>query len=158
MPIIEKVVGKNHPDYLRCMSDLSAVYKANGDLARADELANESNKMSTLLLSSDNEKFVRSLSRQAAVFASNGNYLRAIEHEQKAYNFFKERDDKVSMAQSLGHLATYFANDGRLSTAFETAKSSLAIFSEIGKKTTHYAQALNNTSILFFNIWTINQT
>ena len=55
------------------------------------------------------------------------------------------------MAQSLGHLATYFANDGRLSTAFETAKSSLAIFSEIGKKTTHYAQALNNTSILFFN-------
>ena len=151
MPIIEKVVGKNHPDYLRCMSDLSAVYKANGDLARADELANESNKMSTLLLSSDNEKFARSLSRQAAVFASNGNYLRAIEHEQKAYNFFKERDDKVSMAQSLGHLATYFANDGRMSTAFETAKSSLAIFSEIGKKTTHYAQALNNTSILFFN-------
>ena len=149
--IIEQATSKNHPDYLRCVSDLAATYKANGDLARADEMANKSSEMSRSLATNESEKYARSLSRQATVFASNGNYLRAIEHEQKAFAFFKERNDKVNMAQSLGHLATYFANDGKFSTAYETANSSLAIFREIGKATTTYAQALNNTAILYFN-------
>lgn len=149
--VIEKAVGKNHPDYLRCMGDLSTTYRISGNLEKADELANESSAVSQSLNSSENIKYAKSLSNQAAVFASNGNYLRAIEHEQKAYNIFKNRNDKFNMAQSLGHLATFLSNDGRREQAFETAKKGLDIFASQKDTSVYYAQALNNTAILYFN-------
>ena len=151
IPIIEQVATKQHPDYLRCMSDLSSVYKASGNLSRADQLANESNAVSQTLTGDDNLKYAKSLSKQAGIFASNGNYIRAIELEQKAFDFYKKHADSVSMAQSLGHMATFLARDGHQDAAFETARRSLTIFEQQGKRTTYYAQALNNTSILYFN-------
>ena len=148
--IILQATSNTHPDYLRCLTDLAAAYKANGDLTQADELANQTNEIS-LSPTANNPNYARALSRQAAIFASNGNYSRAIENEQKAYNSFKQLGDKLSMAQSLGHLATYFANNGNQATAYQTAETSLGIFRQIGNQTTHYAQALNNTAIIYFN-------
>ena len=151
MKVIEGAVGKNHADYLRCVSDLSATYRMSGNLEKADELANQSSYVSNSLNNSDNTKYAKSLSKQAAVFASNGNYLRAIEHEQKAFAIFKKRDDRLNMALSLGHLATYLSNEGKREKAFETARQSLDIFTSQKDTSVYYAQALNNTAILYFN-------
>lgn len=151
MTILEHIVGKNHPDYLKCASDLADIYKTSGDLSQADKLANELNSTDSSIGNAENEKKARALSRQAAVFASNGNYTRAIENEQKAFDVFKQLDNKLGMAQSLGHLASYFADDGKKTLALETAEASLALFRMIGKETTFYAQALNNTAIICFN-------
>lgn len=151
MTILEKIAGKNHPDYLKCASDLANVYKTSGDLSQADKLANELNSTDSSVSNTDNEKKARALSRQAAVFASNGNYTRAIENEQKAFDVFKQLDNKLGMAQSLGHLASYFANDDKKALALETAEASLSLFQKIGKETTFYAQALNNTAIICYN-------
>jgi CHAT domain-containing protein len=147
MNIIEQIAGKTHPDYLRCTTDLATVYKASGDLSKADALANETD--ASVVVS--NEKSARALSRQGAVFASNGNYTRAIEHEQKAYAFFAERGDKLGMAQSMGYLASYYDKDGDRATALEKAEASLNLFRETGSDTIFYAQALNNTAIICFN-------
>lgn len=150
LPIFELIVNKQHPDYLRCLSDLAAVYKADGNLDKADAFANESNIINESESNEDNTKYALSLSKQAAIFASNGNYQRAIEHEQKAYDIFLKRNDMNNMAISLGHLATYWAYDGQLNKAYETAQRSLDIFQNEKKETIYYAQALNNTALLFY--------
>ena len=155
MSIIEQIAGKTHPDYMRCASDLAAVYKASGNLTRADKLANEADALVTVLgsdtVSVMNEKSARALSQQAAVFASNGNYTRAIGNEQKVYSFFEERSDKLGMAQSMNHLASYYDKGGDTKMALEKAEASLNIFREMGSDSIFYAQALNNTAIICFN-------
>ena len=151
MPIIERVAGKRHPDYLRCVSDLAGVYRASGNLSQADRLANQVNDVNSDMDTGDNEKNARALSRQAAVFASNGNFVRAIENEQKAFFFFKERDDKMGMAQSMGYLASYFAKQGKQDMAYQTAEAALEYFRQMGKRSTAFAQALNNTAIICYN-------
>lgn len=150
LPVFEQIVDKQHPDYLRCISDLSAAYKADGNLDKADELANESNYYGSESIE-DNTKYAMSLSKQAAIFASNGNYQRAIEHEQKAYDIFQKRNDTNNMAMSLGHLATYWAGDDHLDKAYETAQRSLDIFQNDKKNNIYYAQALNNTALLYYH-------
>ena len=151
LPILEETVSKTHPDYIRAMSDLSAVYKAKGDLERADVLANQSEELSTSLTGNDNLKYAQSLSKQASIFASNGNFFRAIENEEKAFDLFEKRKDSISMAQSLGNIASYLAYDGQPDSAYKVAQQSLGIFEKRQKISTYYAQALNNTSILYFN-------
>lgn len=151
MPIIENLVGKGHPDYIRCMSDLSAIYKSTGNLSKADELANESDKMGESLLQSQNLKYAKSLSKQGAVFASNGNYTRAMEHEQKALQIFLLRKDSVNIATSMGLMATYLFNSGKVKEALASAARSLDIFRNNAENSIYFAQALNNTSILHYH-------
>lgn len=148
--VFGQIVDKQHPDYQRCISDLSAAYKTGGNLDKADELANESNIMNELEDIEDNTKFAMSLTKQAAIFASNGNYQRAIEHEQRAYGIFQKRKDTNNMAMSLSHLATYWADDGHLDKAFETAQHSLDVFLNEEKNNIYYAQALNNAALLYY--------
>lgn len=150
LPIIGQIVDKQHPDYQRCLSDLSAAYKTGGNLDKADELANEANFIYELEDIEDNTKFAMSLSKHATIFASNGNYQKAIELEQKAYNIFLKRKDTNNMAMSLSHLATYLADDGKLDKAYETAQHSLEIFQNEERDNIYYAQALNNTALLYY--------
>lgn len=150
LPIFEMTVNKQHPDYLRCLSDLSAVHMAGGNLEKADELANESNDIHELIIDEDNTKYAMSLSKQADIFASNGNYQRAIENEQKAFDIFQKRNDKNNMTLSLCNLATYWAKDGKLDKAYKMAQRSLDVFQENKEENAYYAQALNNTSLLYY--------
>lgn len=150
LPILGQIVDKAHPDYQRCISDLSAAYKIGGDLGKADELANESNIINELAEIEDNAKFATSLSKQAAIYASNGNYHRAIEYEQKAYDVFQRRKDTNNMAISLSHMATYWADNGRLDKAYNNAQRSLEIFQNEERDNIYYAQVLNNTALLYY--------
>ena len=61
LPVLERLVGKESSDYIRCVSDLSSVYKELGNLEKADELAHESDQISRKLGSQDNVKYAKSL-------------------------------------------------------------------------------------------------
>ena len=80
------------------MSDLSVVYKGLGNMEKADETAQASDYLSTGMSMQDNHKYALSLSKQAAIFASNGNYQRAIEHAQRAVDIYRGRGDSLNMA------------------------------------------------------------
>lgn len=151
LPIIEKTAGKQHPDYLRCISDLSAAYRNIGNMEKSDELAHESERVSQQMGGQDNIKYARSLSKQASTFASNGNYSRAIEQELKAYNIFENRKDSINMASSMGLMANYLFANGEQERAFDMAEKSLDIFRKRNDSSVFYAQALNNSSILYYN-------
>lgn len=152
LPVLETTVGKQNTDYIRCMSDLSAVYKAAGNLEKADEMANESDKIGRSLAGQDNVKYAKSLSKQATVFASNGNYKRAIEHETQALKIFERRGEQNNMAVSLCDLASYYFYNGDRTGAIALADSALRLFENTRQKNIYYAQALNNTSILYYNM------
>ena len=151
LSVFEQTVSKQHPDYLRCLSDLSAIYRNDGKLDKADELANETDNIHELIKDEDNSKYAMSLSRQAATFAANGNYQRAIESEQKAYDIFKKKSDANNMAMSLCRLATYWSNNGKLDKAYEMSQRSLDIFQNEKEGNIYYAQALNNTALLYYH-------
>ena len=149
--VIEELVGKQHPDYLRCSSELSEIYKTIGNLERADQMAHESEATSRKLGEQNNVIYAKSLSKTAATYASNGNYQRAIEQEQKAEQIFLARKDSLSLAFSMGALANYLYANGDKELAIDKAESSLNLFRQQGERTTYFAQALNNTSILYYN-------
>ncbi len=151
LPIIEHFVGKAHPDYVRCMNDLSAVYKNTGNLTKADELANESDVIGEQLSVSQNQKYAKSLSKQASIFASNGNYTRAIEHERKALDIFQRRKDTLNIAASMGSIATYTFNSGRQEEALAIAEEAIALFKGQQQQGASFAQVLNNTSTLYYH-------
>lgn len=149
-PIIEKALGANHPDYLRCLSDLSTIYKNAGNLEKADLFANESEKKSRAFGNLDNAKYAKTLSKQANVFASNGNYSRAIKQEWNAYAIFTQRKDSQNIAVSLGNLAMLYYYNQKPDSAFEMASKALGIFQRNTQNSILYAQALNNISILYY--------
>lgn len=151
LPVIEHTASRQHPDYIRCMSELSAVYKGMGNMERADELAHASDQMSRNMGQLANLKYAKSLSKQAATFASNGNYHRAIENEIKAINIYRQRRDSLSLAFSLGTLANYRFSDGKKTEGIATANEALGIFKRRGEPSAAWAQALNNTAILYYN-------
>ena len=151
LPIIERNVGNKHPDYVRCASDLSSAYRGTGNLDKAGELAHESERLGRSIDTYNSHKYAKSLSKQAATFASNGNYERAIEQERKALNIFRQRTDSTSMAISLGALATYYSLGGYQLEAFSTSAEALSIFEQRGQRDQSYAQALNAAAILYYN-------
>ena len=101
LPILENTVTKHHQDYVRCVSELSSVYRNSGNLDKAKELAEVSEEVSSELGEVDNIRYAKSLSKQAAIFASNGNFSRAIECEQEALHIFATRRDTMDMAFSM---------------------------------------------------------
>ena len=151
LPVLERLVGKESSDYIRCVSDLSSVYKELGNLEKADELAHESDQISRKLGSQDNVKYAKSLSKQAATFASNGNYQRAIEHERKVIEIYRNRKDSLSMAFAIGELANYLFANGNKEKALATMEQALDIYRNRGLQSPNYAQALNNSAILYYN-------
>ena len=151
LPIIEFTANKQHPDYIRCASELSAVYQGLGNLEKANEYAHESDKLSRSIDGQDNTKYAKSLSKQASTFASNGNYPRAIEHEQKALEVFIHRKDSNNMAYSLGVLANYQFSNGDQEQAIASVEQSLNIFRKQGRPSYNYAQALNSSAVLYYN-------
>ncbi|MBR1594602.1 MAG: CHAT domain-containing protein [Alloprevotella sp.] len=151
LPIIEQSVGKQHADYVRCISDLASVHRSAGDLEKADDLAHESDQASMQLGEQDNTKYAKSLSKQARTFASNGNYNRAVEKEQKALDIYTQRKDSANMAFSLGTLANYQYANGTKTQALSTAENALNLFRQHGEPSALYAQSLNNAAILYYN-------
>lgn len=150
MPVIAKAANQQHPDYLRCVSDLADVYKAMGNLEDAGDLALLSEQISQSMGQQDNVKYGKSLSKQASSFASNGNYQRAIETERKALELFANRGDSVDMAASLDNLANYLFADGQHGQALAEAERALAIFRRRSEPSVVYAQSLNNSAILYY--------
>lgn len=151
LPVIERHVGRQHADYVRITSELSAAYRAQGDLDKADALAQQSDRLGRTIGRQDNYKYGKALSKQAATFASNGNYRRAIEQERSALDIFRMHADSTSMATSLGALAFYYSAAGFQLEAFSAAGEALAIFEQRHHCDQYYAQALNATSILYYN-------
>ena len=149
--VIERLTSNRHPDYLRCVSELSEVYRTIGNLDQADMMAHESETASLELGERDDVKYAKSLSKQASTFASNGNYPRAIEQEQKAVQIFAARKDSISWAFTMGSLANYLYANGDKSQAIEKAEGALNIFRQRGERTPYFAQALNNAGILYYN-------
>lgn len=151
LPIIENATNKNHPDYVRCLSDLANVYKEMGNLERANDLAHQSDMISQTMGQRDSKKYAKSLSKQAATFASNGNYTRAIEHERKALEIYANRKDSLDMASSMGNLAYYLFSYGKKDQALNQTEQALNIFRRCNEHTEAFAQALNNSAILYYN-------
>lgn len=151
--LLEQHVSKNHSEYVRCVSELSSTYRQKGDLEKADEYAHETDH---LVMdddgNEDNIKHIKSLSRQASAFAANGNYPRAIEREQKAMELYLGRNDSLSYSQSKGRLALYLLFNNEDKKALKAAEECVDFFSRRKTLDGAYAQALNEVSVLYYNM------
>ncbi len=150
LPVIEQNRGKQDPDYIRCLNDLAAVHKNQGDLAKADEYANQSDINSEGLGETQNLKYAKTLSKQASIFATNGNYQRAIEHERKALAIFERRRDSLGMASTMGNIANYTFKAGRKEEGFQLMEQALDMFRRHNTASADYAQKLNDASTLYY--------
>ena len=150
--IVKEIGGETGSDYMHCLSELSSAYHRLGNLEKADHY--------TALLEkivghgeqqeARNPKFAKALSKQAEVYAANGDFANACKTEQAALNQYAALADTASLANSYNLLSNYLFHVGEQERAFAACRRSIELYRHWGEETTDCARAFNNMSVYHY--------
>lgn len=142
LPLLTDIVGKEHADYIRCISELSLAYNKKGDSEKAEEysamLGHETKGSKT-----NNIKYARVLNKQADIQASAGNYKQALQTVHTALEIFRKADNKNEWATALNKIAGLHIHSGNYTAAADSGMSAIRLLSK--EKTTVLQADINNT-------------
>lgn len=151
--IVEKVLGKEHPDVATSLNNLAEIYRTQGKYEQAQPLYLRSLAIYEKILGKEHPYVATILNNLALLYYLQGNYqqaeqyhLRSLAIREKALG--KEHPD---IAQSLNNLAQLYRVQGNYQQAVPLSVRSLAILEKVlGKEHPDVATSLNNLSILYF--------
>lgn len=134
LPLLRGIVGEDHPDYVRCLSELSTAHNGAGNAEKAEEY---SQALTGRLQSGTkaNPKYARALSKQADVIAATGNYTQAVRIEKSALDIFRQNGDTEGMAQALNKLAELHIRTGEYQAAVDSGMSAVRMLEACGTDT-----------------------
>lgn len=124
LPLLQTIVGTTHPDYIRCVSELSLVYRKKGDLEKAEEYSNLISRQ-VVTEGANNAKYAHALSKQADLQTAAGNYRQAMETQSAALKIFRVLGNKENLATALNKLADIYIHSGDYTAAADSAKSAV---------------------------------
>lgn len=150
--IMKEISGENGSDYMQCLSELSSAYYRLGNLEKADHYTNLLQKIVGHGDKPENRspKFAKALSKQAEIYAANGDFPNACKTEQSALELYRTFSDTVSTANSYNLLSNYQFHAGNLEQAFESCRQSIDLYQRLGNMTTGCARAFNNMSVYHY--------
>lgn len=150
LPLLRELVGESHPDYVRCHSELSAVYSRMGNYEKAEEVGQLAHNVADSTTLAD-PRYGQALSREASTLALSGNYSRAIEMEQQALRVFTHRCDTLLMGNSVAQLSGYYAGLKQYAEAINQGRRAVDLLERVDISL-YRAQAYNTLSIaLYYN-------
>ena len=140
-------------EYVNCVSNLAALYRLQGNLEKADEIALQTEN----LIGTNNDDgnyvtFGKSLSEQAWMYAANGDFRHAIEAERRALTVFTENKDTLNMAQSMNDLSSHYFNSGQHDEALRLCQQSIDLLRGAHIPTTVLGRAYNNLSLYHYRL------
>lgn len=147
LPIFKEIEGDKGADYVRTLTELSAIHTRIGDLEKADDYANHARGLWTEHGTTNTSQYGKMLSKQADPFATSGNYEKAIEFETQALKAFESGKDTMNIALSLNRLSNYYYHTDNLSEATSLCSKALAIYKDKALLSSAYANAFNNMSL-----------
>lgn len=142
LPLLTNIVGKEHADYIRCVSEMSLAYNKKGNSEKAEEYSSMLGQ-STGSNQTNNIKYARVLSKQADIQASAGNYQAALQTVQTALDVFRKANNKKELATALNKIANLHIHSGNYSAAVDSGMSAIKLLD--GEKETLLQADINNT-------------
>ena len=124
LPLLRQIVGEDHPDYVRCLSELSTAHNSTGNTEKAEEYAQA---LTGRLESGNNAspKYAYALSKQADVIAATGNYTQAAKIEASAIDIFRRNNDVEGMALTLNKLSELYIRLGNYQAAVDSGMNAV---------------------------------
>ena len=149
--LYEKILGKDHPDYIIYLSNVALRYSSLGNYSKALELNLECLSLTKNNLGKEHFDYATSLRNLASSYSDLGDYSKALELNLEFLSliekiFGKEHQD---YAISLGYLASTYSDIGDYSKALELNLECLSI---LGKDHIDYAAFLGNTALLYSDL------
>lgn len=154
--IYENTEGRSGTGYLNCMAEISAAHARTGNLEQATNINEVLEATSAESVRTGDVRYAHSLTKRAAVLATDGAYAEAERLSQQALAIFRARGDRAEEAQTMADLSGYYHNQGRDQQAADTCRAALEIYYHLGyHHELEQAQAMNNLSIY---LYTLGQT
>ena len=128
--------------YMQCKEDLLSAYAKLGNLEKSNSIAvsmmkdGESGKM----------KNGSSLTKQAQIYANNGNFSEAIKLSRKAIEDFEMTDDTISLTNAYINLSGYLHSYNKTDEAIKTCNKALEILEQRNDRMDLLARAYTNKS------------
>lgn len=150
--IVKEISGETGSDYMHCLSELSSAYYRLGNLEKADHYTALLQRIVGHGEKPENRspKFAKALSKQAEIYAANGDFSNACKTEQSALDLYCTFSDTVAIANSYNLLSNYLFHAGNLEQAFESCRQSIDLYQRLGDMTTDCARAFNNMSVYHY--------
>ncbi len=143
------IVAPDHPDLVRCLSELLAIYDKKGDRANVDKYEQ---RLRGLVSRTDNSnKRTADLTEKLAnTMASKGNYTQAIIIQQSAIDTYRSLDKPNEQAYAMKKLADFYLLADSFQVAVDTARSALTLLTDA--KNVRRNDILNTLSMAYYNM------
>lgn len=142
LPLLADIVGKEHADYIRCVSEMSLAYNKKGNSEKAEEYSLML-RQNTGSNQTNDVRYARRLSKQADVLVSAGNYNAALQIVQTALDVFHKVDNKKELATTLNKIANIHIHSGNYTAAADSGKHAIKLLD--GEKEELLQADINNT-------------
>ncbi|MBQ9363347.1 MAG: CHAT domain-containing protein [Bacteroidaceae bacterium] len=141
--LLLQLEGPGGINYTHCTSELSFVYAQMGDLEKSNDLAvhiRQSKDDTTL-------QNAFSLTKQAQIHATNGDYPHAIPLQLQAIEIFALNKDSVGMANANIELSRYYNRNHQTDQAILTCQQAIDYLQSRSDQAEMLARAYNNMAI-----------
>lgn len=150
LPALTAIVGKEHADYIRCVSELSLAYSKKGDTEKAEEysamLGQEGGGNSR-----NNSKYARVLTKQADIQAAAGNYRQAMAIAQTALDIFRKAGNRREVATALNKIANLHIFTGDYTAAADSGMTAIGLLTQENDKIL-LADINNTVAMAYYNM------
>ena len=149
MEIKEKILGKEHPNYIESLGYLANYYSVLGNYAKAIQLQLEVTEALKNSLGSDNINCIKSFGNLVHFYSKIGNNPEAIklgkEVLKKTSLIFGTGHSNYAVV--LSHLAAHYSYIGNYAEAIQLQMEATEILKNIGSENTYYAISLGNLAL-----------
>lgn len=128
--------------YMQCKEDLLSAYAKLGNLEKSNSIAVSMMKDGE----SGRVKNGSSLTKQAQIYANNGNFSEAINLSRKAIEDFESADDTISLTNAYINLSGYLHSYNKTDEAIKTCNKALEILEKRNDRMDLLARAYTNKS------------
>jgi CHAT domain-containing protein/tetratricopeptide (TPR) repeat protein len=154
LSLAQRVLGKEHPDTLRCLNILAFVYDAQGRYAEAEPLYRRALEARQRILGPEHEDTLLSMNNLALLYYSQGRYAEAEPLLRRVVEGLEHVLGKAhpNTLKSLNNLAEIYDSQGRYSEAEPLLKRALAAEErELGAEHRQTLESLNNLAGLYWS-------
>ncbi len=147
LPILEKSLGKNHPNYLVVLNDLSLSYHFHGALPKAEELFLETLKLKETALGEENLDYAATLLNLSLIYQEQNRLVEADSLYDKVLKSYYANYDvqDPEIAKIFIYKGKLYQSAGNFTEAEISFKKAHNIYANTyGKTSSYFAGTLNN--------------
>ncbi|HEY7311235.1 MAG TPA: tetratricopeptide repeat protein [Gemmataceae bacterium] len=155
LTLSKQVLGEQHPDYAKSLTNLGGLYNEMGDYAKAEPLFQQALAVRKQVLGEKHPDYAQSLNNLALLYQRKGDYAKAEPLHRQSLALRKDLlgEKHPAYATGLNNLGTLYYDMGDYAKAEPLLQQALALRKQVlGEKHPAYATSLNNLAALYWRM------